>query len=220
MTPYSTRGVRAMLTRYAQSAGLTLTMPPHRLGHFLFAWLKTQGIDALIQPYSGHDSRTSLDIYRRLALTGAGALLGAETAHATVPPAPTCGGMTAAAASAAGYTVYEGQSVVNGTSGDDWIYGTALADTLYGAAGDDNADTLYGDETSSGSGAAGDGPDTLLGGNGSDTLYGNGGRDTLRGEANPSTGGDGGDGGNGTDTCTTLEGSPLAPTSGSPISCP
>ncbi|MFG1966670.1 hypothetical protein [Nonomuraea sp. NPDC049028] len=111
MTPYSTRGVRAMLTRPAQSAGLTHTMPPHRLGHFLFTWLKTQGIDALIQPYSGHDSRTSLDIYRRLALTGAGALLGAETAHATVPPAPTCGGMTAAAASAAGYTVYEGQSV-------------------------------------------------------------------------------------------------------------
>ncbi len=47
-------------------------MPPHRLRHFLFTWLKTQGIDdALIQPYSGHQSRTSLEIYGRLALTDA-----------------------------------------------------------------------------------------------------------------------------------------------------
>ena len=44
-------------------------MPPHRLRHFLFTWLKTQGIDdALIQPYSGHATRTSLEIYSRLAL--------------------------------------------------------------------------------------------------------------------------------------------------------
>jgi integrase/recombinase XerD len=43
-----------------------------RLRHFLFTWLKTQGIDdALIQPYSGHASRTSLEIYSRLALPGA-----------------------------------------------------------------------------------------------------------------------------------------------------
>jgi integrase/recombinase XerD len=44
----------------------------HRLRHFLFTWLKTQGIDdALIQPYSSHASRTSLEIYSRLALPGA-----------------------------------------------------------------------------------------------------------------------------------------------------
>jgi hypothetical protein len=37
---------------------VVLTMAPHRLRHFLFTWLKTQGIDdALIQPYSGHASR-------------------------------------------------------------------------------------------------------------------------------------------------------------------
>ncbi|MGH3847100.1 MAG: tyrosine-type recombinase/integrase [Pseudonocardiaceae bacterium] len=67
--PYSTRGVRAMLARYAKHAGLTHTMPPHRLRHFLFTWLKTQGIDdALIQPYSGHASRTSLEIYSKIAL--------------------------------------------------------------------------------------------------------------------------------------------------------
>lgn len=70
--PYSTRGVRALLARYATAAGLPHNMPPHRLRHFLFTWLKTQGIDdALIQPYSGHASRQSLEIYSRLAITDA-----------------------------------------------------------------------------------------------------------------------------------------------------
>ena len=70
--PYSTRGVRAMLARYSSKAGLAHNMPPHRLRHFLFTWLKTQGIDdALIQPYSGHATRTSLEIYSRLALADA-----------------------------------------------------------------------------------------------------------------------------------------------------
>ncbi|MGH3510983.1 MAG: tyrosine-type recombinase/integrase [Pseudonocardiaceae bacterium] len=70
--PYSARGVRAMLSRYAAKAGLNHHMPPHRLRHFLFTWLKTHGIDdALIQPYSGHTSRTSLEIYSRLALADA-----------------------------------------------------------------------------------------------------------------------------------------------------
>ncbi len=70
--PYSTRGVRAMLTRYATSAGLAHPISPHRLRHFLFTWLKTQGIDdALIQPYSGHASRQSLEVYSRIALADA-----------------------------------------------------------------------------------------------------------------------------------------------------
>jgi integrase/recombinase XerD len=35
----------------------------------LLTWLKKQGIDdALIQPYSGHASRQSLEIYSRLAI--------------------------------------------------------------------------------------------------------------------------------------------------------
>jgi hypothetical protein len=35
-------------------------------------WLKTQGIDdALIQPYSGHATRQSLEIYSRIALADA-----------------------------------------------------------------------------------------------------------------------------------------------------
>jgi integrase/recombinase XerD len=70
--PYSTRGVRAMLARYAAAAGMTRPVSPHQLRHFLFTWLKTQGIDdALIQPYSGHASRQSLEIYSRLALSDA-----------------------------------------------------------------------------------------------------------------------------------------------------
>ncbi len=70
--PYSTRGVRAMLARYAARAGLTHNMPPHRLRHFLFTWLKEQGIDdALIQPYSGHATRASLEVYSHVALAKA-----------------------------------------------------------------------------------------------------------------------------------------------------
>jgi len=70
--PYSTRGVRALLARYADKVGLEQNMPPHRLRHFLFTWLKAQGLDdALIQPYSGHTSRKSLEIYSRLSLAGA-----------------------------------------------------------------------------------------------------------------------------------------------------
>jgi len=42
---------------------------PHQLRHFLFTWLKQQGIgDAFIQPYSGHASRQSLEIHSRLSI--------------------------------------------------------------------------------------------------------------------------------------------------------
>ncbi len=70
--PYSDRGVRQILARYAAVAGLAHPVSPPRLRHFLFTWLKKQGIDdALIQPYSGHASRQSLEIYSRLALDDA-----------------------------------------------------------------------------------------------------------------------------------------------------
>ena len=68
----SDRGVRRLLERYAKAAGLTNPVSPHRLRHFLLTWLKKQGIDdALIQPYSGHASRQSLEIYSRLAIADA-----------------------------------------------------------------------------------------------------------------------------------------------------
>jgi integrase/recombinase XerD len=69
---YSDRGVRRLLARYAAMAGLARPISPHRLRLFLLTWLKMQGIDdALIQPYSGHASRQSLEIYSRLALADA-----------------------------------------------------------------------------------------------------------------------------------------------------
>ena len=70
--PYSDRSVRKILTRYTQAAGITASISLHTLRHFLFTWLKSQGIDdALIQPYSGHATRQSLEIYSRLALADA-----------------------------------------------------------------------------------------------------------------------------------------------------
>lgn len=67
--PYSTRGIRKILERYTKEAGMNRSVSPHKLRHFLFTWLKKQGIDdALIQPYSGHESRQSLEIYSRLSI--------------------------------------------------------------------------------------------------------------------------------------------------------
>ena len=37
--------------------------------HFLFTWMKQQGVDdALLQLYSGHESRKSLEIYSKLSI--------------------------------------------------------------------------------------------------------------------------------------------------------
>jgi integrase/recombinase XerD len=69
---YTDRGIRKILQRYATAAGLTKTISPHKLRHFLFTWLKKQGLDdAMIQPYSGHASRQSLEIYSRMSLAAA-----------------------------------------------------------------------------------------------------------------------------------------------------
>lgn len=70
--PYTDRGIRKILANYAHEAGLSRPISPHKLRHFLFTWLKKQGIDdALIQPYSGHESRQSLEIYSKLSITDA-----------------------------------------------------------------------------------------------------------------------------------------------------
>jgi integrase/recombinase XerD len=69
---YTDRGIRKILANYAKEAGLDQSISPHKLRHFLFTWLKKQGIDdALIQPYSGHESRQSLEIYSKLSITDA-----------------------------------------------------------------------------------------------------------------------------------------------------
>jgi integrase/recombinase XerD len=67
--PFTTRGIRKILADYAIKAGMEQSISPHKLRHFLFTWLKKQGIDdALIQPYSGHETRQSLEIYSKLSL--------------------------------------------------------------------------------------------------------------------------------------------------------
>ncbi|MEM8832370.1 MAG: tyrosine-type recombinase/integrase [Cyanobacteria bacterium P01_G01_bin.19] len=66
---YTTRGIHKILAKYAEAAGLSKPISPHQLRHFLLTWLKKQGIDdALIQPYSGHSSRQSLEVYSRLSI--------------------------------------------------------------------------------------------------------------------------------------------------------
>ena len=70
--PYSDRGIRKMLERYSELAGMAHTISPHKLRHFLFTWLKHEGVDdALIQPYSGHETRASLEVYSKLSLSNA-----------------------------------------------------------------------------------------------------------------------------------------------------
>ena len=61
-----------MLEKYSEIAGMSHTVSPHKLRHFLFTWLKSQGVDdALIQPYSGHETRASLEVYSKLSLSNA-----------------------------------------------------------------------------------------------------------------------------------------------------
>ncbi len=69
---YSARGIRSLVARYGKAAGLAHPVSPHQLRHFLLTWLKQQGIDdAFIQPYSGHASCQSLEVYSRLAIAAA-----------------------------------------------------------------------------------------------------------------------------------------------------
>jgi len=67
--PYTDRGIRKILAVYSKEAGMKHSISPHKFRHFLFTWLKKQGIeDALIQPYSGHESRQSLEVYSKLSI--------------------------------------------------------------------------------------------------------------------------------------------------------
>lgn len=69
---YTDRGIRKILKSYSEKAGLKHSVSPHRLRHFLLTWMKKQKIDdAFIQPYSGHESRQSLEVYSRLAISDA-----------------------------------------------------------------------------------------------------------------------------------------------------
>jgi hypothetical protein len=66
---YTDRGVRKLLEKYVERAGIKRSISPHRLRHFLLTWLKKQGIDdSFIQPYSGHSTRQSLEVYSKLSI--------------------------------------------------------------------------------------------------------------------------------------------------------
>ncbi len=70
--PYTDRGIRKILAKYAKEAGIKRNISPHRLRHFLLTWLKKQGIDdSFIQPYSGHSTRQSLEVYSKLSINEA-----------------------------------------------------------------------------------------------------------------------------------------------------
>ncbi|MBY0580145.1 MAG: site-specific integrase [Rickettsiales bacterium] len=70
--PYTDRGIRKILVDYSKKAKLKHEISPHKLRHFLFTWMKKKGVDdALIQPYSGHESRKSLEVYSKLSITEA-----------------------------------------------------------------------------------------------------------------------------------------------------
>jgi len=62
--PYTDRGIRKMISIYSQKAGLENMVNPNALRTFWLSWLKQQGIgDAMLQPYSGHKKRSSLELY-------------------------------------------------------------------------------------------------------------------------------------------------------------
>jgi Ca2+-binding RTX toxin-like protein len=158
---------------------------------------------------AGRRLRTGRRVVAGAALV-AGALLGlaAQPAYATPGPtgdltstsaaggiAPaavvmTCGGLTEAAAQAAGYTIRNNAAsptavIVVGTPGPDWMVGSAFNDILDGQ-GDD--DIICGRN----------GADDLRGLSGNDTMFGGNGNDRIDG----GVGTDVANGGNDNDTCT------------------
>jgi hypothetical protein len=117
-----------------------------------------------------------------LAATGTILLGGTMLGVASQPAyaaSVTCGGMTKAAAQAAGFTIYDNAFsstavIVVGTPGPDWMVGGAGNDTLDGQGGND---LLCGRG----------GNDDLRGLSGNDQMFGGGGTDTGNGGAGANT---------------------------------
>jgi len=66
---YSDRGIRKILQKYTDDAGIKCSISPNKLRHFLFTWMKKKGVeDALMQAYSGLEKPKSLEIYSKLAI--------------------------------------------------------------------------------------------------------------------------------------------------------
>ncbi|MBF0414054.1 MAG: tyrosine-type recombinase/integrase [Desulfamplus sp.] len=60
MTKFTTRWIRAIVKKYAESAGITKRIHPHLFRHQILTYLTSKGIvDAKIQLISGHKNRES-----------------------------------------------------------------------------------------------------------------------------------------------------------------
>jgi len=71
-TKYTDRGIRKIIEKHSQNADTGFNFSPHKFRHYFLTWLKLNNIDdALIQPYSGHESRKSLEVYSRLSISEA-----------------------------------------------------------------------------------------------------------------------------------------------------
>lgn len=66
--PYTDRGVRKILSRYTEAAGITDSLSPKRLRYFLVNWFKKQGLEgAFIKTYIGYESDQSIEKYEKLS---------------------------------------------------------------------------------------------------------------------------------------------------------
>jgi integrase/recombinase XerD len=69
MSKFTTRWIREIVKKYAESAGITKRIHPHLFRHQILTYLTNKGIvDAKIQLISGHKNRESLSIYQNLSL--------------------------------------------------------------------------------------------------------------------------------------------------------
>lgn len=70
--PYTDRGVRKILTRYTEAAGITSSLSPKRLRYFLVNWFKKQGLeDAFIKTYTDNESEQSIEKYSKISINEA-----------------------------------------------------------------------------------------------------------------------------------------------------
>lgn len=60
------------MAKCSEKTDLIQDLSLYKIRHFLLIWLKKLGIDdGLVQPYSGHKSRKSLEVSSKLAITDA-----------------------------------------------------------------------------------------------------------------------------------------------------
>ena len=67
--PFTSRRIQQTVQEYRERAGITQKVHPHLFRHQMLTYLTAQGLsDAQIQLISGHESKTSLEVYQHLSL--------------------------------------------------------------------------------------------------------------------------------------------------------